>query len=101
MAMLPDVSYTPYATSLKEQTGDITTLAQFEEGNILTKTCNYAESGDKYDDDSIMTQLLFEEEMDMMDSGYEFEDENMSTEMLEEICDGSKFHPSVNRREAR
>ena len=24
---------------------------------------------------------------------------NMSTEMLEEICDGSQYHPNVNRRE--
>ena len=36
-----------------------------------------------------------------MDSGNESEDEPMSVEMLEEIHDGSKSHPSVNRREAR
>ena len=35
-----------------------------------------------------------------MDSGYEYEDEPMSTEMLKDICDGSQSHPSVNRREA-
>ena len=33
--------------SLKEQTGDVITFAHFEEGNILTETCNNAESGDK------------------------------------------------------
>ena len=36
-----------------------------------------------------------------MESGDESEDEPMSTDMLEEICDGSKSHPSVNRRQAR
>ena len=32
MAMRPAVTYTPYATSSKEQTGDVITFAQFEEG---------------------------------------------------------------------
>ena len=36
-----------------------------------------------------------------MDSGDESDDEPMSTEMLEDICDGSKSHPSVNMIEAR
>ena len=40
MAMRPAVTYTPYATSLKEQTGDVITFAQFEEENILTETHN-------------------------------------------------------------
>ena len=35
MAMRPAVTYTPYATSSKEQTGDVITFAQFEEGNLL------------------------------------------------------------------
>ena len=39
--MRPEVMYTP--------TGNIITFAQFEEGNILTESCNYAESGDKSD----------------------------------------------------
>ena len=42
MVMRPSVTYTPYATSCKEQTGDVITFAQFEEGNILTETCKYA-----------------------------------------------------------
>ena len=46
-AMRPAVTYTPYAASSKEQTGNVITLAQFEEGNILTETCNNAESGDE------------------------------------------------------
>ena len=44
--MRPAVTYTPYATSSKEQTGNIITFAQFEEGDILTETRNDAESGD-------------------------------------------------------
>ena len=47
MAMRPAVAYTPYATSSKEQTGNVIQFAQFEEGNISTKTRNNAESGDE------------------------------------------------------
>ena len=47
--MCPEVTYTTYATSSREQTGNIITFAQFEEGNILTKTRNDAERGGKYD----------------------------------------------------
>ena len=46
-----------------------------------------------------MPPLIIEEEMDTMDSGYESDGEPMSTEMLEDIRDGSKSHPSENRRE--
>ena len=42
MAMRPAVTYTPYATSSKEQTGDVITFAQFEEGNISTESRNDA-----------------------------------------------------------
>ena len=49
MAMRPEVTYTPYATSSREQTGDVIMFTQFEEGNILTKTCNDEESGDESD----------------------------------------------------
>ena len=49
MAIHPVVTYTPYGTSPKEQTDDVITFAQFEEGNILTETRNDAESGDKSD----------------------------------------------------
>ena len=48
MAMRPDVSNKPYATSSMEQTGNIITFVQIEEGNILTKIYNDAESGNKY-----------------------------------------------------
>ena len=37
MTMRPAVTYTPYAASSKEQTGDVITFAQFEEGNIWGK----------------------------------------------------------------
>ena len=96
--MRPAVMYTLYATSSKEQTGDVITFAQFEEGNILTEIRNDAESGDKSDNESIM---MSEQDMDTMNSGYESDHDLISTEMLEDICDGSQTHPNVNRREAR
>ena len=40
MTMRLAVTYTLYATSSKEKTGDVITFAQFEEGNTLTETCN-------------------------------------------------------------
>ena len=54
------VTYTPYATSPKEQNGDVITFAQFEEGNIFIETFNDAESGDESDNESIM---MSEQEM--------------------------------------
>ena len=48
------VTYTPYAMSSKEQTGNVITFTKFEEGNILTETCNDAEIGDKSDNESII-----------------------------------------------
>ena len=65
-------------------------FTQFEEGNLISETCDDMESGDKYNDNSIMPPLISEEEMDAMDSGYESEDEPMSTEMLEDISDGGQ-----------
>ena len=40
MATRPEVMYTPYATSSKEQTGDVITFTHFKEGNLLTETRN-------------------------------------------------------------
>ena len=54
MAMRPTVTYTPYATSSKEQTGDVIMFAQFEEGNLITETRNDTESDDESDSESIM-----------------------------------------------
>ena len=47
MAMRLAVTYTPYATSSKEKTGDVITFAQFEEGNLLIETRNDTDSCDK------------------------------------------------------
>ena len=82
MDMSPTVTYEPCATSLRKQTVNIITFTQFEDGNLLSKTRNNAESGDKSDDNSIMPPLLRKEEMDAMDSDNESDDEPMSTEML-------------------
>ena len=54
MVMRPTVKYTPYATSSKEQTGNVITFAQFEEGGLLTETRNDTEIGDESDSESIM-----------------------------------------------
>ena len=47
-----------------------------------------------------MPPLISKEDMNEMDSGDESDDGPISTEMLEDICDGRQSHPSVNRREA-
>ena len=44
---------------------------------------------------------MSEEYMDAMNSGGESDHDLISTEMLEDICDGSQTHPDVNRRESR
>ena len=49
--MRPPVSYSPYATSPKEKTGDIITFSQFEQENLISENFNDAESGDESDDD--------------------------------------------------
>ena len=58
MAMGPGVTYTPYATSSREPTGDIFTFAYFEEGDFLSETCDNMESGNKSDDNSTMSPLI-------------------------------------------
>ena len=84
MVMRLAVTYTPYATSSKEQTGDVITFTQFEERNILSKTRKDAESGDKSDNKSIM---MSEQDMENMNSGDESDHDIISTEMLEYIRD--------------
>ena len=93
--MHPVMTYTSCATSLKEQTGNIITFINFEEGDLLSKNHNDVESGDEYNDDSVMPPLLSKEEIGAMDSGYESDDEDMSTDMLENIPDGSHSHLDV------
>ena len=101
MAMRLDVTYALCATSPREQTGNIITFKQFEEGDILTKAFNDAESSDGSDNNPIMPTLLSEEEMDAMDSGDESDHDIISTDMLETNYDGSQSHPNINRRESR
>ena len=83
MSMHPYVTYTPCAKYLRDQTGDIITFAQFEEGNLISENCNNAEIGDKSNDDSIMLPLMSKEEITAIDSGDESEHDFISTEMLE------------------
>ena len=97
MAMRPAVTYTPYATSSKEQTGDVITFAQFEEGNLLTETRNNTESVDESDSESIM---MSEQNMENIDEKGKFDDDLISTETLHDVRDKNQTHPSIDKREA-
>ena len=44
---------------------------------------------------------MSEQDMDAINSGDESDHDLISTEMLDDIHDGSQTHPNVNRREAR
>ena len=55
------MSYIPCDIYSKEQTGNIITFAQFEEGGLLSETRDNAKSGDESDDDSIIPSLISEE----------------------------------------
>ena len=66
--------------------------------NISNKTRNDAESGDKSDNKSIM---MIKQDMDATNSSDESDHDLISTEMLEDIRDGSQTHPKISRREAR
>ena len=70
-------------------------FAQFEEGNILTKTRNDAESGNESNNESIM---MSEQDIDTINSDDESDHDLISTEMLEDICDRSQTHLNVNKR---
>ena len=98
MAMRPAVTYTTYATSLKEQTGDVITFTQFQKGNILTEARNDTESCDESDSESLM---MNEQDMKNIDSNEEYNHNLISMEMLEGICGGSQTHLTVIKREAR
>ena len=65
---------------------------------MLTETRKDAESGDEYNNESIM---MSKQDMDAMNSGDESDHDIISTKMLQDICDRSQTHPNVNRREAR
>ena len=70
-----EVTYTPYDTSLKEQTGNVITFAHFDEGNIWTETCNDAESIDESDNGSIM---MSEQNIENIDSSDESDHDHMT-----------------------
>ena len=74
-------------------------FTQFEEGNLLSETREAAENSDESNDNSIITSLIIKEETDALDSVDESDHDLMSTEMLEDICDGSQSHPNVNKRD--
>ena len=94
IVMRPAVTYRPYVTSSKKETGDVITFAQFEEGDSLTETRNDAESCDKYDRESLMMK---EQDMENFESNEESDDDHISTETLHDICDGSQTHPNVDK----
>ena len=77
--MHPEVTYTIYVTSLKEQNGDVIMFAQFEEGDILTENRNDAESGDESDNESIM---MSEQDMENINSGNESDRDIISTNVF-------------------
>ena len=45
--------------------------------------------------------MMSEQDMENIDSNEEYNHDLISTEMLEDIRDGSQTHPNVNKREAR
>ena len=98
MVMRPIVTYTPYATSSKEQTGGVITFAQFEEGNLKSETRNNTESDDTSNSESIM---MSEKDMEDLDETEKFDDDLISRETLHDIRDGNQTHPKLNKREAR
>ena len=95
MAMRPAVTYTPYATSSKEQTSNVITFAQFEEGNWLSETRNDTESGDESDSESIM---MSEKDMENLDKEEKSNDDHISTETLHDIRDGNQIHLKIDKR---
>ena len=45
--------------------------------------------------------MMRKQDTEDINSGDESDHDIISTEMLEDICDGSQTHPNINRREAR
>ena len=98
MAMHPAGTYTPYATSSKEQTDDVITFAQFEEGNLISETRNDTESDDESNSESIM---MSKKDMENLNETEKFDDDLISTETLHAIRDGNQTHPKIDKIEAR
>ena len=95
MAMRPAVTYTPYATSSKEQNGNVITFAQFEEGNLLSETRNDTETGDESNSESIM---MSERDMENLGKTEKCDEGLITTELLQDIRDGNQTHPEINKR---
>ena len=89
-----------YAKYSRGKTDCITTFTKFEQGGLLSETCDNTEISKEYDDSSNLVPLISEEEIDTMSSGDEYDAERMSTDVLGDIRDGSQFHPRINNREA-
>ena len=94
MAMRLTVTYTPYATSSREQNGNVITFAEFEEGNLLTETRNDTESGDESNSQSIM---MSEKDMENLDEKEKFDDDLISMETLHDIRDVNQTHLNIDK----
>ena len=95
LEMRPAVTYTPYATSSKEQTGDVITFAEFEEGNLISETRNDTESDDEFNSESIM---MSKKDMENLEGKEKFDDDLISTETLHDICGRNQTHPIIAKR---
>ena len=95
MAMRPAVTYTPYATSSKEQTGDVITFAQFKDRDLISETRKNTESGDESDSESIM---MSEKGMENLDETEKFDDDLISTETLHNIREKNQTHLKIDKR---
>ena len=65
---------------------------------MLNETRNDTESDDKSDSESIM---MSERDMENLDETEKFDEGLISMELLQDIRDGNKNHPKINKREAR
>ena len=83
------VLYIPYANSYNEQTRDIITFAQFEEGNLAESKRN------KEEDEPILDSI------DESSTDDDSDDGSISTNDLKDIWDGSQIHPYIKSVYAR
>ena len=70
---------------------------QFEEGNLWYENRNNTENGNESDYDLSLITIISEEEVDEMSLDNDSDVEPMSTDMLENIRDGSQSRPIMNR----
>ena len=64
---------------------------------MLSETRNNTESDDTSDSKSIM---MSERDMENLGKTEKFDEGLISTELLQDICDGNQNHPKINKREA-